>query len=1041
MRLGSNRSGFFGSFLMPMIAALTVFGIGAPQATHSQNLVPNGSFESPGSASDQYTVNFGTLPVNYITGWSLGISGIASLPSQTPGGNDYDGICGGDGLNDAGNYEDGTNCIFLQGGMAATTVTLSPGIYTLSFWAMGRVDGGNGVNPVWVTVENGGGIIFSNTVTPQNTAQNQLSDWTQYLFNFSIMNSGQYSLAFQSAIPYGSGHDHMTFLDNVSILEMNLVTNGSFETVTPPVTSSIYTTSFGSLPTNAVSNWTFGTSAGTAYSGIVIDDGTLGVQTIENGSNAAFVQGVGSISQNVALPAGSYALSFYAMGRTSANGGDGADPTTISVGNLLSQTFMPDNAAENNIIDWIPYSYDFTVPVSGIYTLQFSGDDPFVSGSDDHTTFIDNVCLTPLDSIPPPSIISEPPSQQVLYVGQRAQFTVQSAGTPPISCQWQIESNGTYVNLVNGGRISGAASATLIINNLNGGDSTNYEVLLSNAGGMTNSTIATLTVQPVPPATPRSTVTVINPSFEDSRVTNDTCTTGYGTLDPQNGVPGWQFSSSGGDSFSGIVTESGTVFGTPKHIPDCWQAAFIQGTGQFSQPVNFQSAGTYVIRFQAEGPDNGEAGSESISVLIDGNVVGTFTPLTAQWTLYDSNPFNVTSGVHNITFAGTIPFSVSNRTTFIDALEIVTPAEATAVIPPISPVYNIVFVGDSITYGATLANPATQASAVQCMQSLGTRFNMAVRMSNQGHSGSTTVDWLPSSPYNTGYFQAAVAAAATLETNESGQLIFSIMLGANDSAQSGTDGSPVPATNYQQNLQVIIDQFLTNFPDAFVFVHYPTWYSTNTHNGALYGPAGAALLKTYMPAIDLLVASNTVLHPEQVFVGDKLAYGYFETNYLTLLTPESGVDGTFYLHPNAAGATVLGAFWANAIIAPLNLTSNDAYVAWLQSSDLTPGAPGSGFSDTTTNSLISNGVSYGNPDGLSAAFTNNRFDVSADVRDDNNLTVILEESSDLINWNLLSWTNAVNQNDVAPGFTRDEFQVPISFMSREQFYRLILNYY
>ena len=201
------------------------------------------------------------------------------------------------------------------------------------------------------------------------------------------------------------------------------------------------------------------------------------------------------------------------------------------------------------------------------------------------------------------------------------------------------------------------------------------------------------------------------------------------------------------------------------------------------------------------------------------------------------------------------------------------------------------------------------------------------------------------------------------------------------------------------------------------------------------------MLKSYLPRIDLLLATNLVLHPGRVFAGDKLAYGYFETNYLTLLTPESGVDGTFYLHPNASGAVVLGAFWANAIVAPLNVVSNDAYVAWLQSSDLTPGLPGSGFSDTPTNSLISNGVSYGNPNGLRASFVNNSLDVSADVRDDNNLMVVLEVSNDLLNWNPLSWTNIPNQNGVATGFIRDEFQIPTSLMSQEQFYRLMLNYY
>jgi lysophospholipase L1-like esterase len=856
-----------------------------------------------------------------------------------------------------------------------------------------------------------------------------------------VTNSGQYSLVFQSAIPYGAGHDHMTFIDNVSILADNLVEDGSFETVSQALNSTDYTVSFGSLSTNAVSDWAFGISGNSAYDGIITAGG-FGVQVIEDGNNAAFVQGTGCIFQDVALLAGTYNLSFYAMGRTSANGGNGADPVTVSVGSFLNENFTPNNAVEDDANDWIQYSYAFKLSAAGNYALQFLGSDPYVAGSDDHMTMIDNVAIVPVFSVPPPQIISEPSAQEELYVGQSAQFTVQTVGISPISYQWLVETNGNYVNLINGGRITGATSATLIISNLSASDTSNYKVFITNVGGTTNSTATALTIlSPPSPGSPCGTVTIINPSFEDNQMTNDTYTTGYGTLDPQTGIPGWEFSSSGGDSFSGIVTEAGSIFGTPKYIPQCWQAAFIQGTAQFSQSATFQSAGTYVIRFQAEGWSIGKGEAEPIVVSVDNKTTGTFTPLTTQWSLYATDPINLTAEVHVISFTGTVPFTESSGTSFIDAVEVVTSAEAAKVNPPISPVYDIVFVGDSITYGATLADPATQASAVQCMQSLGTRFNMAVRMSNQGHSGSTTVDWLPSSPFNTGYFQGAMAAAASLETNQRGQLIFSIMLGANDSAQSGTDGSPVSSTNYQQNLQVIIDQFLTNYPNAFIFVHYPTWYSTNTHNGALYGPAGAALLKSYLPRIDLLLATNLVLHPGRVFAGDKLAYGYFETNYLTLLTPESGVDGTFYLHPNASGAVVLGAFWANAIVAPLNVVSNDAYVAWLQSSDLTPGLPGSGFSDTPTNSLISNGVSYGNPNGLRASFVNNSLDVSADVRDDNNLMVVLEVSNDLLNWNPLSWTNIPNQNGVATGFIRDEFQIPTSLMSQEQFYRLMLNYY
>ena len=288
-------------------------------AGHCQ-IVTNGSFEQPGSATDQYTLSFGTLPTDYITGWILGVSGVPSLPSQSPSGNDYDGICGGNGLNDAGIYEDGTNCIFLQGGMAATTVTLSPGIYTLSFWAMGRVDGGNGVNPVWVTVGNGGGIIFSNTMTPQNAAQSQLSDWTQGLFNFSVTNSGQYSLVFQSAIPYGAGHDHMTFIDNVSIIS-------------------------------------------------------------------------GSIA---------------------------------------------------------------------------------------------------------PTFSSQPTPEEIIYAGGTAHFSAQATGSPAPAYQWQIESNGVYVNLDDSDRISGATNATLTIDNLVSSDSTNYLLQASNVADSTNSSLAQLVILPAP---------------------------------------------------------------------------------------------------------------------------------------------------------------------------------------------------------------------------------------------------------------------------------------------------------------------------------------------------------------------------------------------------------------------------------------------------------------------------------------------------------------------------------------------------------------
>ncbi|HWD91730.1 MAG TPA: GDSL-type esterase/lipase family protein [Verrucomicrobiae bacterium] len=815
----------------------------------------------------------------------------------------------------------------------------------------------------------------------------------------------------------------------------NLVANGSFEQ--PGLVNGDYTVNFGDLATNAVPGWTFGLSTGTTpgvYDGLVSNNGGLNAGNIEDGKNAAFLQG-GSMSQTVLLNAGTYSLSFWAMGRSDTGT---ANPITVSVGNNLSQTVTPDNTAENLLSDWQSYLFYFNAPSNGSYTLAFQAMLPYDPPSD-HTTFIDDVSIVPISAVPPPTILSEPSAKQVLYVGQSAQFTVQSTNTPPISYQWRMETNGIYVNLTNGGRFSGANSTTLIISNLNVEDFTNYEVSVTNAGGTTNSTVAALEVLAMPPPnSSRGTVTIINPSFEDSPQSEDSYTTGYGSLNPQTGVPGWQFSSSGGDSYSGLVTESSGILGTLKYIPQCWQAAFIQGTGQFSQSVAFKSAGTNVIRFWARGRSSGGAGAQTIMVSVDGDGIGTFTPLSTGWSLYTSLPFSVTPGIHVITFTGTVPFSMSNRTSFIDGVQIVTPAEAAAVVPPTSPIYDIVFIGDSITYGATLPDPATQAAAVQCMQSLGTRFNMAVRMSNQGHSGATTVDWLPSSSY----FQGAETAAAALESNQPGQLVFSIMLGVNDSAQSGPNGSPVSPSNFRANLQSIIGQFLADYTNAYVIVHYPTWYSTNTDNGAVYDAPGLARLQSYFPEIDQLISNFAVTHPGRVFAGDKLAFTIFSAHYLTDLTAESGFEGTFYLHPNLSGAVVLGELWANAIVAPLNVTSNTSYVAWLQSTDKIPGTVGTGFSEVPTNALVSNGVLYSNPDGLGIVLDSASANISitADIRSDPTLTAVLQSSSNLTNWSPVPWSMDINQNGVFTGYSRYSLQSTIGSQQNKEFYRLELNY-
>ena len=222
---------------------------------------------------------------------------------------------------------------------------------------------------------------------------------------------------------------------------------------------------------------------------------------------------------------------------------------------------------------------------------------------------------------------------------------------------------------------------------------------------------------------------------------------------------------------------------------------------------------------------------------------------------------------------------------------------------------NIVFIGNSITYGAGLGDPTTEAPPVIAAAYLSRQANIGhVELSNQGHSGYTTLDFLPA----TVAFKQ-VEAAADAFVDKQALLIFSIKLGTNDSAIQGPHGSPVSRDDYKANLKIIADSLLREFPGCIVIFQHPVWYSPNTYNGAKYLQEGLTRLQSYIPLIDQLVVDYSLSYPKRVFVGDKKAFQYFEEHSLTDLQPEQGHQGTFYLHPNKKGAIALGSFWGAAI--------------------------------------------------------------------------------------------------------------------------------
>lgn len=229
---------------------------------------------------------------------------------------------------------------------------------------------------------------------------------------------------------------------------------------------------------------------------------------------------------------------------------------------------------------------------------------------------------------------------------------------------------------------------------------------------------------------------------------------------------------------------------------------------------------------------------------------------------------------------------------------------------------NIVFIGDSITEGDGPDKPDDSAplhaiNFLKKQPALGT-----IAFSNQGHSGFTTVDFLPSRGST---LSDAEKAADSLQKINTGTLIFSIMLGTNDSAEEGPLGSPVSPANYHKNLMTIMDKLLNDFPGCRIILHHATWYSPTTYNGSRYLTAGLKRLQSYFPEISTIVKTYKQSHPGQVFTGDTKAFDFFKVNHKSHCIHEQGQRGIFYLHPNSKGAKALGNFWGKAIYQTLSI--------------------------------------------------------------------------------------------------------------------------
>ncbi len=154
-------------------------------------------------------------------------------------------------------------------------------------------------------------------------------------------------------------------------------------------------------------------------------------------------------------------------------------------------------------------------------------------------------------------------------------------------------------------------------------------------------------------AEPASTISIGDPGFEQVVV-------GSGQFQYRPTGSPWAFSGNSGVSGN----NSGFTAGNPP-APEGVQVAFLQTTGSFSQSVADWAAGSYVLSFEAAQRGNYQASRQDFNVLIDGSVVGTFTPSGTSYQSYSTAAFTVTAGSHTIAFQG-LDSAGGDNTAFVD---------------------------------------------------------------------------------------------------------------------------------------------------------------------------------------------------------------------------------------------------------------------------------------------------------------------------------------------------------------------------------------
>jgi uncharacterized protein YabE (DUF348 family) len=615
--------------------------------------ISDGSFEAPGLTAKtfQYAPNGSPWQFSGSAGVSSNASGFTAKDPTAP---------------------DGSQVAFLQGtGSMSQSVYLDAGSYSLSFLAVQRAAGGNKHYQEIQVLVDGAQVGL---VTPAS------SEYGYYQTSSFTVAAGPHTVKFVGVNPLGG--DNTAFVDQVALPAGNAISDGSFET------PALAATTFQYAPND--SPWQFSGAAGVSSNGSAL---TASNPNAPDGSQVAFLQGNGSMSESVYLDAGSYSLSFQA-----AQCGGAAQATyqeiQVLVGGAQVDLLTPASTAYG-----VYQTPSFTV-TAGMHAVQFVGVNP---QGGDNTAFVDQVAILGNvisdDSFEVPVLTMN--TFQYAPGGSAWQF-LGSAGVSSDESNFTLGNpnapDGTQVAFLQG---KGGISQSVY---LSGGS---YSIAFQAAQRADSSQAHYQEIQVLVDGAQVGLVTPADTQYRFYQTPNFTVTAGMHTIElagmnplggdntafvdqvaisPEgnaigdgdfeapglaaktfasapNGSP-WQFSGKAG------VSSNGSAYtGNNPDAPEGSQVAYLENTGSMSQSVDL-AAGAYSLTFQAaQRAGSYQAHYQTLQVLVDGGQVGLVTPISTQYGLYQTANFTVTAGPHTITFIGQNPLGGDN-TAFVDQVTI-----------------------------------------------------------------------------------------------------------------------------------------------------------------------------------------------------------------------------------------------------------------------------------------------------------------------------------------------------------------------------------